>query len=131
MKKCQSICSPSLIAIVLSAAGCSSTNSGPATIQGLPKGEFNRVFLAAVSVGAAEHCGDPVDGPLVRSNLLGFQTKNGLDSALVSQSANQYDSILAEYKSRIAADTDFCTTEYTPDPDRLRGYENSLFPEVT
>jgi len=103
----------------------------PAEIQGLPTAEFNRVFLAAIEVGSAEHCGDKVNGQLIRSNLLKYQTGKGLPQETINQSEKVYDNTVSQYKSRLASETNFCTTQYKPSPNTLRQYEKGEFPEVT
>jgi hypothetical protein len=98
--------------------------------MGLPKPEFDRVFVAAIDVGGAEHCGAKVDGGVVRSNLLVYQASRGLPADQVENSGRVFDKTRTEFKSRIASQAGFCSTDYKPDLDKNAGYEKGQFPDV-
>lgn len=100
------------------------------SVMGLPKSEFDRVFVAAIDVGAAERCGAKVDAGLIRSNLIAAQAQRGLAPEQVENSGRAFDKTRNEYKGRIASQADFCSTDYRPEVSKTAAYEKGDFPDV-
>ncbi len=118
------LCAASALSLALPACG------SVTTVMGLPKAEFDRVFVAAIDVSSAEHCGADVDAGLIRSNLIAAQTQRGLPPGQVESSGLAFDKTRNEYKRRISSQASFCSTDYKPELSHIAAYEKGAFPDV-